>query len=93
MKIKILVSILLLSISGSAIGQVEMTNSPQWQVTIHVADENGSPVTNANTYASYYIPPPPGETEAGSKTSGLTDSNGLVTLSAHSVPNHWIRCR
>ena len=70
---------------GSA--QIEITNAPRWQLTFRVTDEGGSPIPNANVYAGYYVPPPLGRGEAGSRKEGVTDTNGLVTLSARSGPS------
>jgi hypothetical protein len=87
MNIKKLIPILLIgSIGCSAFAQIEMPTAPQWQVTVRVIDEDGLPIVGANVAASYYIPPPPNATEAGSRKTGITDTNGLVTLSAHSGP-------
>jgi len=78
-----------ISVGCLASAQVEVANTPQWQVTLRVIDENGAPISGANAFASYYIPPPPNATEAGSRKTGLTDTNGLSTLSAHSGPAIW----
>jgi len=88
MKTKTLISILSLIACASnlAVAQVEVPGTPQWQATFRVTDEEGNPVANANVFASYYIPPPPNETEAGSQVAGLTDTNVMVTLTAHSGP-------
>jgi hypothetical protein len=70
----------------SARAQVEIPDAPQWEVTIHVVDETGSSLSSATAFASYYVPPPANATEAGSRKEAVTDTNGFVTLSAHSGP-------
>ena len=80
-------SLLMGSLCFLASAQDEITNAPQWQVTLHVVDENGSSVSEADAFASYYLPPPPNATEAGSRKSGLTDTNGLLVLTARSGPS------
>lgn len=63
------------------IAQVEIPNAPQWQVTFRVTDENGKPIPDANVYADYLV-----GNEVSSKKTGATDTNGLITLAAHSGP-------
>ena len=74
-------------IGYSVSAQIEIPSEPQWQVTVKVIDEDGLPVAGANVSASYYIPPPPNATEASSRKTGVTDTNGFVTLEAHSGPS------
>jgi hypothetical protein len=91
MNIKKLIPIIITgNLACSAFAQVEIPNEPKWQITVQVVDEGGFPVADANVSASYYIPPPPNATEAGSRKTGLTDTNGFVTISAHSGP--WVGC-
>lgn len=77
------------SIEHLAVAQIEVPDAPQWQVTLHITDDEGSPVSNANVTAGYYIKPPSGSDEAESHKSGTTDADGLVMLSAHSGPAIW----
>jgi hypothetical protein len=55
--------------------------APKWQATLKIVDDDGHPVPKAETWVSYYIAPPPGETSAWAKITGLTDTNGLFTAS------------
>jgi len=89
MNTKTLTTIISLTVCGGslAVAQVEVPSAPQWQVTLRVTDESGSPVTNATAIAGYYIQPPPGQTEAGSRVTALTDTNGIAVLTAHSGPS------
>ncbi|MGA3285056.1 MAG: hypothetical protein ABSD57_11450 [Verrucomicrobiota bacterium] len=90
MKIKKIIPILLsASVSLFVSAQTDVPNTPQWQVTLHVTDEGGVPVAGANVFASYFIPPPPNATEAESRKTGTTDTNGIVILTAHSGPAIW----
>jgi len=86
---KLIATLLIGSVGCLAFAQVEMTNAPQWQVTLRVTDEGGLPIANASADAGYYIPPPPNATEAESHKTGLTDSNGIIVLTAHSGPAIW----
>jgi hypothetical protein len=74
------------NVGCSAFAQAEIPNAPQWEVSVLVVGEDRTPITEANVFASYQIPPPPGTTEVGSRKTGSTDTNGSVTLSAHSGP-------
>jgi hypothetical protein len=77
------------SIGRLAEAQNEVPNAPQWQATLHITDDEGSPVGNAIATAGYYIKPTSGNTEPESHVTGVTDTNGLVILSAHSGPVIW----
>lgn len=91
MNTKTLTTILsLIACAGSlAVAQVEVPGTPQWQVTLRVTDEDGNPVADANVYASYNIPSPADTPGAGARKTGLTDTNGLATLAAHTGPAIW----
>ncbi|MGA3285055.1 MAG: hypothetical protein ABSD57_11445, partial [Verrucomicrobiota bacterium] len=84
---KFLYILIAISIGSMAFAQVQVPGTPQWEVTLRVTDENGNPLANATAIAGYYIPPPEGATEAGSRVTLLTDTNGLATLLAHSGPS------
>lgn len=79
-------TLLFLSLAYVVAGQIEVPNAPQWQVTFQVVDDVGMPLSGAVVSASYYVPPPPNAREAGSRKTGVTDTNGFITLSAHSGP-------
>jgi len=55
--------------------------APPWNATVKVVDETGQPVPSANVDVSYYVKPPPGQSEASEKISGLTDIDGIFKAS------------
>jgi hypothetical protein len=63
--------------------QVEVPNAPQWKITLHVINEDGTPVTNATAFVDYYVPAPPPERQGGYKWTGLTDCSGCFTVAIH----------
>jgi len=66
--------------NGCAFGQTNVWTHP-WTATIKVVNENSQPIAGAELEISYYVKPPPGETEAGESVHNLTDTNGMVWLS------------
>jgi hypothetical protein len=66
--------------------------STKWSVTLKVLDEEAKPVTNADAWVVYTVPPRPGQIvhsydQLGSgKIEGLTDTNGLFHASHTSDP-------
>ena len=77
---------LILLMAGSsylASAQVEVPNAPLWKITLHIINEDRSPISNATAFVDYYIPATPPEKEAGDKWTSLTDSNGLFTATVH----------
>lgn len=61
--------------------QTPALNLLAWNATVTVLDEAGQPVADADVEMSYYVPPPPGEREAGGSVHSLADTNGVVRLS------------
>jgi hypothetical protein len=65
-----------------ALGSVfAQTNTPphQWNVTLKIVDENGNPVSGANTRVGYFVNSQP------ASFAGLTDTNGIFTASHSAV--------
>jgi hypothetical protein len=58
-------------------GMFAQTKIPphQWNVTLKVVDENGNPVSGANTRVGYFVNSQP------ASFAGLTDTNGIFTAS------------
>ena len=54
---------------------------PEWRVTIRAVDESSQPIADAHIEIGYYVQPQPDQTEASEKISGLTDTNGIFTIS------------
>ena len=63
---------------GSACGQ---DAKPSWRATLKVIDKAGEPVAGATVVVSYYVHPPPGQSEAGDMIQGMTDVTGTFTAS------------
>jgi hypothetical protein len=57
------------------------SSGPSWRATIKVIDENHQPVAGATVAISYYVHPPPGQSEASEKLEGVTDNYGMFTAS------------
>jgi len=61
--------------------QTSVKPDPGWNVKFKVMDEANQPIAGAKVEAWYYVPPPPGKTEASDKLEGLTDTNGVFVAS------------
>jgi hypothetical protein len=48
----------------------------EWRATVKVVDEANQPIVGASVEVWYYVKPPPGQSEASEKITGLTDTNG-----------------
>jgi hypothetical protein len=75
------VLVLFMASVGFVNAQIEISNAPQWQVTFHVTGMDGAPISQANVAAGYFVGP-----HTGSHKDGLTDTNGIVTITARSGP-------
>jgi hypothetical protein len=64
----------LLFISSYAFAQTKIPPH-QWNVTLKIVDENGNPVSGANTRVGYFVNSQP------ASFAGLTDTNGIFTAS------------
>ncbi len=54
----------------------------KWTATLRVVDETGQPVSGAEAWVSFYLPPSPDKpTDNGDKIKGVTDINGIFTAS------------
>lgn len=63
-----------------ACAQTATQSEPEWRAFVRVLDEANQPVSGADVEMSFYVKPPPGQTQAGERIHGLTDTNGLVQL-------------
>src|SRR5438093_8884153 len=78
---KALPQILTTLIAAGAHSQTPGETTAQWKATISVVDEANRPVTNAAVEVWYYVKPPPDQTEASEKVSGLTGTSGVFIAS------------
>ena len=75
--------LLLVGSSYLASAQVEDPNAPLWKITLHIINEDRSPISNATAFVDYYFPVTRPKMKTGDKWISLTDSNGLFTATVH----------
>jgi hypothetical protein len=68
-------------VASSVSAQILPKRTPEWRISVKVVDEDGHPVSGADTSVDYYINPPPGQTKNWDTIQALTDTNGLFTAS------------
>jgi hypothetical protein len=56
---------------------VHAQNLQEWKVALTTVDDDGLPVTNAQVWVSYGIPPSAQQSKDWNKVEGLTDNNGF----------------
>ena len=67
--------------AGCASAQTSVPKEPAWKATVTVLDEANHALADAKVEVSYYVIPPPGQREASDKVAGVTDANGVFTIS------------
>ena len=69
--------IICLILTVAATGCVQAQNFQEWKVTLKAVDDDGQPVTNAQAWVAYGIPPSAQRSKDWDKVEGLTDDSGI----------------
>jgi hypothetical protein len=72
---------LILALVAAGFVWAQSSESSTWKVTLKVVDEDSQPVTNAQVWVAYGIPPSAQQSNDWGKVEGVTDSNGTFTAS------------
>jgi hypothetical protein len=73
--------LILITLGWHANAQTRLTDH-KWTATLKVVDETGQPVSGAEAWVSFYLPPTADKpTDNGDKIKGVTDINGMFTAS------------
>jgi hypothetical protein len=87
---KTILLLLIITITSVGSAQTSILVPPEWKVTLHIVDEVGQPVGDAQVEVGYIKP---NSDDRSSSIDGRTDTNGLFVASGHSYSRLYLNVK